>query len=249
MKKTIAILLSLILVSTAAAGCSKRGGSSSSEPEQDSSSDSRSGSSQSENAATAEAARHNAEIKSGDVHIIQFDEPDPGDKIAVLTTSEGDIRIRLFAEQVPKTVETFTKLVGEGHYNGQEFHTVVNGYKIQEGGAPGDVDYPKDGEFSLDLWNFRGAVALSGHGSDFLIVQASRPLNSEEDMKALNFPQKVIDKYMEVGGAPHQDWKNPVFGQVIEGMEIVDRIASLKTDETGTPESPVIITEITIETA
>lgn len=248
MKKILAILLLLLIISATAVGCSSRKGAGGTETDLPGT-ESTPSSNESENATATEAARNNAEIRAGDVHIIQFDDPDPGDKIAVLTTTEGEIRIRLFARQAPKTVDAFVKLVQAGHYNGQEFHTVINGYKIEEVGAPGDEKFPKQGEFSLDLWNFRGAVALTGNDSDFMIVQASQPLNSEEEMKALNFPQKVIDKYLEVGGAPHQDWKNPVFGQVFEGMEVVDRIASIKADDSGTPEEPIIITEVRIETA
>lgn len=194
----------------------------------------------------SEAAMHNAAIDARDVHIIQFDDPDEGDHIAVLETSQGEIRIRLFAEQASKTVEAFERLVREGHYNGQSFHTVVNGYKI-EGGGTGDANEFPEEEFSLDLWNFRGAVAVGNNGLDFLIVQAEESLNPISDLYDLNFPGAIIDKYADVGGAPHQDWKNTVFGQVISGMDTVDKIAGAKLSEEGKPAEPVIITKAEIE--
>lgn len=198
---------------------------------------------------TRAASDHNAEINPDDVHIIQFEDPDIGDKIAVFETTEGEIRVRLFASRAEKTVKTFIQLVESGYYNGQKFHTVVNGYKIEGGGTgAAAAELPKEPEFSLDLWNFRGAVALSNNGADFLIVQANQCLNPKEELESLKFPQKVIDKYLETGGAPHQDWKNPVFGAVVSGMETVDKIALSPVGEDGKPLDSVVITKVTIET-
>lgn len=196
---------------------------------------------------TDEAARHNKAIKPANVHIIQFDEPEEGDPVAVLTTTAGDIKIRLFPKQVPKTVEEFTRLVEVGHYNGQIFGVVVPGYKIEQTSPAGNAKFPEDGEFSLDLWNFSGAVSLANNGSDFIIVDAKQCLNPQSELEELNFPRAVIDRYLEVGGAPHQDWTNTVFGQVIEGMDIVDKIAGGKAGGDGKPVDPVVITEARIE--
>ncbi len=197
----------------------------------------------------AQAAEHNAAIDANNVQIIQFNDPDPGDKIALIKTSAGDIKVRLFGQLTPKTVETFVKLAGEGYYNGQQFTEIVEGYKIEGGGKADDNQYPEEKEFSLDLWNFRGAVALSNSGTNFMIVQANQCLNPKSELEALKFPQKIIERYEEVGGAPHQDWQNPVFGQVVEGMEIVDKISATKTSADGKPAEPVIISEIKIEVA
>ncbi|MCL2035547.1 MAG: peptidylprolyl isomerase [Oscillospiraceae bacterium] len=197
-----------------------------------------------------EAARNNAAISESSVKIIQFDEPRPGDLIAVINTTAGEIRARLFMEHAPKTVAAFTKLADGGFYNGQSFHTVVEGYKIECGvtGAD-DSPFPDEREFSLELWNFRGALSLTNNGADFMIVHAPRCLNPASELTELNFPGKVVDMYIDAGGAPHQDWENPVFGAVIEGMEVVDKIASLPTNEDGAPEEPAVITEIQIITA
>ncbi len=65
-------------------------------------------------------------------------------------------------------------------------------------------------------------------------------------MEEAAFPKKVIDKYKEIGGAPWLDGKNTVFGYVIDGMDIVEEIASVEVDENRVPVEDVIITQITI---
>lgn len=191
---------------------------------------------------SAEAAKHNEAIDPSMIHLIQFNDPDPGDEIAVISTTEGDIKVRLFKTQAPETVSAFIKLAEEGHYNGGKFTEAVDGYKIDGVGKSGEKVFP-EGEFSLELWNFRGAAAVSNNGSNFMIVTANYCLNPESELKEVNFPETVIEKYLDVGGAPHQDWKNTVFGQVIEGIEIAEKIAAAKDGE------PAAITEIKIDAA
>lgn len=189
----------------------------------------------------AEAAKHN-EVIDPAIRLIQFDDPDPGDEVAVISTTVGDIKVRLFKTQAPETVSAFTKLAEDGHYNGGEFTETVDGYKIDGAGKVGDNVFSED-EFSLELWNFRGAVAVSNNGSNFMIVTASHCLNPKSELEEVKFPAAVIEKYLDVGGAPHQDWRNPVFGQVIEGIEVADKIAANKDGETAA------ITGIKIEAA
>ena len=198
---------------------------------------------------TEEAAKNNAAISESSVRIIQLDEPRTGDLVAVINTTAGEIRVRLFKDHAPKTVAAFTKLAGDGFYNGQSFHTVVEGYKIECGvTGDGNSPFPDEREFSLELWNFRGAVSLANNGADFMIVQAPRCLNPMSELVELNFPGKVVDMYIDIGGAPHQDWENTVFGAVVSGMEAVDKIASLQSNEDGAPEEPAVITDIQIIT-
>lgn len=189
----------------------------------------------------AEAAKHNEAIDSA-IRLIQFDDPDHGDEIAVISTTEGDIKVRLFKTQAPETVSAFIKLAEDGHYNGGEFADAVDGYKIDGAGKAGDSVFPED-EFSLELWNFRGAVAVSNNGSNFMVVTANHCLNPKSELEEVKFPPVVIEKYLDVGGAPHQDWKNTVFGQVIEGIEVAEKIAAAKDGERAA------ITGIKIEAA
>lgn len=188
----------------------------------------------------AEAAKHNEAIDPVNIRLIQFDDPELGDKIAVISTTEGDIKVRLFNAQAPKTVSAFIKLAEEGRYNGGKFAESVDGYKIDGAGKADDLVFSED-EFSLDLWNFSGAVAVSNNGSNFMIITANYSLNSKSELEGLKFPEPVVKKYLDIGGAPHQDWKNTVFGQVIEGMEVADKISTIKDGE------PAEIIEIKIE--
>lgn len=219
----------------------------------------------------AEAEANNKAITDTDVNLVQFQPPKTGDKIAVMKTSEGTIRILLFPTQAPKTVENFIGLAEKGYYNGVTFHRVIENFMIQ-GGDPtgtgaggesiystgaGDKGYFED-EFSLDLWNFRGALSMANAGagtgtnaSQFFIVQNPQvPDATLEEMVKVGFPPSVVAKYEEVGGYPTLDAVHTVFGMVQDdGMDVVDKIARAKTDPANNkPLESIIIEEITIET-
>lgn len=86
------------------------------------------------------------------------------------------------------------------------------------------------------------------NGSQFFIVQAPT-LDSrlESQLAAAGYPQPIIDKYKENGGTPHLDFVHTVFGQVVEGMEVVDAIAGVETDQNDMPVQDVVIESITFE--
>lgn len=214
----------------------------------------------------SEAAENNAQLNEEDINLIQFQEPQAGDEIAVMQTSQGTIRIRLFREQAPKTVENFVVHANEGYYNGVTFHRVIEGFMIQGGdpdgtGRGGKSIYKNDAgeavsfedEFTTDLWNFRGALSMANagpntNGSQFFIVQSPELYGATPaDLEGAQFPKPVIEKYAENGGTPSLDWRHTVFGQVIEGMDIVDKIAGVETDAADKPLEPVIIENLTIE--
>jgi len=207
-----------------------------------------------------EAAAHNAALRDSDVRLIQFEEQRADAPIATIDTSAGRIRVVLYPEHAPKAVENFITHSRNGYYNGMSFSRVIRNFLIQSG-APNDGEpvsvfgEPFESEYSLDLWNFRGALVMVNSGahrpdtntSEFMIIQAGFVSESTiEAMKAAGYPQKVIDKYAEVGGVPGFDWRNTVFGMVIEGMNIVDTIAASETDAMNNPIRPVIISSITI---
>lgn len=266
--KQLAALFVACLALSVFAGCGDRGKESSEpEPQEDQTDVSRLDPS---TATEEEIAGHNAGIPSGEVGLIQFEAPAPGDKIAVIRTSEGTIRARLFEEQAPKAVTNFIGLAEQGYYNGIKFHRVIDNFMIQGGDPTGTgtggesiyqtEDNPRgqfDDEFSLDLWNFRGALSMANSGentntSQFFIVQKGYVSEKEaESMEKIQYPRKVLDKYREVGGASHLDWKHTVFGMVIDGMDVVDKIAALPVVDADAqnyqPVDPVIIENITIE--
>ncbi len=190
--------------------------------------------------------------------------PKSGDTLAALKTSVGEIKLRLFPTQAPKTVENFLTHSKNGYYNGLTFHRVINGFMLQGGdptgtGCGGESIWGKsfEDEFSSELHNIRGALSMANagpntNGSQFFIVQAaSLPEGMAEQMKELGekyFPAEAIAAYEAVGGTPWLDYHHTVFGQVYEGMEIVDKIAAVPTDASDKPLEAVIIEEITVET-
>lgn len=186
--------------------------------------------------------------------------PQEGDTLATIKTNMGDIKVRLFPDKAPKAVENFITHAKNGYYDNVIFHRVINDFMIQ-GGDPLGTGYggeskwgtPFEDEFSLDLRNYRGALSMANsgpntNGSQFFIVQnknmAAEMLSAMEQY-GFPFTEDVIDNYKN-GGTPHLDFVHTVFGQVYEGMDIVDKIADVKVDENDKPLEDVIIKSIEI---
>lgn len=179
---------------------------------------------------------------------------------ATIKTSLGEVRVQLFAKLAPKTVKNFVELAKKGYYNGVLFHRVIPDFMIQGGdptgtGRGGESIYGEafEDEFSDQLFNFNGALSMANagpntNGSQFFIVSASRvPANMLEQMKMVGYPQEIIDHYKETGGTPWLDHRHTVFGQVIPGMEIVEKISKVDRDGMDKPKEDVVMNEITIE--
>lgn len=191
----------------------------------------------------------------------QLDRPAKGDTIAVMHTSLGDIFIRLFPEQCPKTVENFTTHAKNGYYNGLKFHRVINDFMIQGGdprgnGTGGESIWGDsfEDEFDPALHNLRGALSMANagpntNGSQFFIVQAkSVDPRFISQMKRIpdSYPPEAVAGYEQVGGTPHLDFRHTVFGQVYDGMVVVDAIAAVKTGRNDMPLEDVTISTIDI---
>ena len=195
---------------------------------------------------------------------IQTAKPSAGDTAAVMHTSLGDIKIRLFGDKAPKTVENFVTHAKNGYYNGIIFHRVINDFMIQGGdplgtGTGGESIWGGsfEDEFTPELHNLRGALSMANagpntNGSQFFIVQAKTvPENMLEQMAELEdhgFPKDVTEAYRQLGGTPWLDFRHTVFGQVYEGMEVVDAIASVKFGAADKPLEDVVINSIDIIT-
>lgn len=176
---------------------------------------------------------------------IQLTEPVSGDTVAVMHTTLGDIKIKLFASKTPKTVENFTKHAENGYYNGLKFHRIIKDFMIQGGdplgnGTGGESIWGGkfEDEFDPELHNLRGALSMANagpntNGSQFFIVQAKEtPAQMLEQMKDLadnGFPPEITEAYAKMGGTPWLDFRHTVFGQVYEGMDVVDAIAEAET--------------------
>ncbi|MBP3627506.1 MAG: peptidylprolyl isomerase [Clostridia bacterium] len=193
----------------------------------------------------------------------QLSKPASGDTVAVMHTNMGDIKIKLFGEKAPKTVENFATHSKNGYYNGIIFHRVIKDFMIQGGdpqgtGMGGESIWGGsfEDEFDPELHNLRGALCMANagpgtNGSQFFIVQASAvPENMLEQMKDLadrGFPADITEAYAELGGTPWLDFRHSVFGQVYEGMDVVDAIANVKVGPADKPVEDVVINSIDIE--
>lgn len=192
----------------------------------------------------------------------QLSMPVSGDKIAIMTTNRGVIKFKLFEKECPKTVENFTTHAKNGYYEGIIFHRVINDFMIQGGdptgtGRGGESIWGRSfqDEFDINLHNLRGALSMANagpntNGSQFFIVQAgSVPENLLAQMEEIGermFPADTIEDYKKVGGTPWLDFKHSVFGQVYEGMDVVDAIASTRVDMLDKPFDDVVIEKIEI---
>ena len=145
---------------------------------------------------------------------------------ATMKTTEGTITFELFDEDAPKTVENFCKLAGDGFYDGLTFHRIIKDFMIQ-GGCPqgtgnGGPGYSFEDEFNSHKI-VRGALAMANagpntNGSQFFIVTAD--------------------------ACPWLDGKHTVFGQVTDGIDVVDRLDGVDTDGGDRPTEPVGIASI-----
>ena len=147
---------------------------------------------------------------------------------ATLHTNQGAITIDFFDDDAPKTVDNFRKLAADGFYDGLTFHRVISDFMIQ-GGCPqgtgtGGPGYTFEDEFN-DHKVVRGALAMANagpntNGSQFFIVT--------------------------VDAAPWLDGKHTVFGQVTDGMDVVDKLEGLPTDGRDRPKQPATIESLTV---
>jgi peptidyl-prolyl cis-trans isomerase B (cyclophilin B) len=142
-----------------------------------------------------------------------------------LTTNFGAITLQLDAEKAPKTVENFLAYVADGHYDNTIFHRVIKGFMIQGGGfGPGmkekDTRDPIDNEAANGLKNKRGAIAMARTGDP-------------HSATAQFFINLVDNDFLDFKAPSGQGWGYCVFGEVIEGMDVVDQIKGVRTGNKG----------------
>lgn len=178
--------------------------------------------------------------------------------LVVMNTNKGAIKIKLFKEQAPKTVENFITHAGNGYYDGIIFHRVIQDFMIQGGdptgtGMGGESIYGStfEDEFTMDLFNLRGALSMANagpgtNGSQFFIVQNGQAPASAAQLTDGGWPAEIAEAYEKMGGTPHLDQKHTVFGQVIEGMDVVDAIAAVEVGAQDKPVEDVVIESIDV---
>lgn len=187
----------------------------------------------------------------------------PKNQYVKISTAYGDCIIRLYNE-TPKHRDNFVKLTKAGFYNGTMFHRVIQNFMIQ-GGDPdsrdtsknkagkelgnGDVKYTVPAEFKDSLFHKRGVLAAArdnnpekaSSGCQFYIVEGKRFTDEDLDklitgrMQGRAIPASQREIYKTVGGVPHLDQGYTVYGEVVTGIDMVDRIAAVKKDPRDRP--------------
>jgi cyclophilin family peptidyl-prolyl cis-trans isomerase len=158
-----------------------------------------------------------------------------GNKKAIFETSKGKFTLELYEDKAPLTTGNFIKLVNKGFYNGLIFHRVIPQFMIQggcpEGTGTGGPGYTIKDEFHKDLSNVRGTIAMANRGP-----------NTGGSQWFINL---VDNCYLDFDKKPYSS-AHPVFGKVVEGMEIVDVISQVKIGRNDKPVQDIIIKKITI---
>ncbi len=205
-------------------------------------------------------------MQEEEIEFVQLNEKKEGQEIAVIETSKGTIKMVLFPNEAPKTVAQFKKLIQEGFYNDKEifikpdfkaFITGANDASGAKGKIATDDGKALQCEVTPNLWHFSGAVSVLGYeksrfsktllsDSRFFIVgdiDATNDMVSQ--MEEFKYPQRVINAYKEHGGLPQYTGAYTVFGQVYEGLEIVNEIINLTAnEETASPQDGTKIIKI-----
>ena len=201
----------------------------------------------------------------GNVKLNQLEGYREGNIKGKIKTNMGDMDIILFPEIAPKTVENFVTHAKKGYYDGIIFHRVIEDFMIQGGdplgtGMGGESIWgkPFEDEFDVNYRHFTGALSMANsgpntNGSQFFIVTAKNNVTKDiiDQMRKAGegngFPEEVVNAYEKVGGTYHLDGRHTVFGQVVAGQEIAEKISKVEKNAQDKPLNDVIIEKIEIE--
>lgn len=197
----------------------------------------------------------------------QMSLPKDGETIAIMHVKDfGDIKFKFFEDIAPKAVENFLTHAKDGYYDGLTFHRIINEFMIQGGdplgnGTGGESIWGKGfgPELNYELVPYKGSLCMAmsslpnSIGSQFFITQANYSANMESAMVNAGYPEGLIEQYKNYGGYLTLYLQYTVFGQVFEGMDIVDKIAAVETEisdsnEKSKPVNDVIIESINVTT-
>ncbi|WP_303823603.1 peptidylprolyl isomerase [Ruminococcus flavefaciens] len=204
-------------------------------------------------------------LTAENVDIANFTAPQKGDTIISMKIKDyGTVKFRLFPEYAEKGVENFVELAKKGYYDGLKFHRVINEFMIQGGDPKGDGTGGEsiwggkfDGGTDPHLIHVAGALAYansgstSTDGSQFYVVTGTVPTEQNFDDYAAGgyaFSDNAKALYTKVGGAPWLDGNYTVFGQVIDGLDIIFKIQNVAVDaQSSMPYKDVIMESVTVE--
>lgn len=226
---------------------------------------------------TSEMQREEPSLSKTAKKLTQFAMLKKGDLIAEIKVKDyGSLKIKLFPKQAPKAVENFVTHSKNGYYDGLSFHRILDNFMIQGGdpegtGAGGESIWgtPFEDEFTDELNPYRGALCMANsgkntNGSQFFIVQADETeVKRLQDLVmeryklslidyvwqgyATTITQEELNSYLTYGGTPWLTRHHTVFGQLIEGFDVLDAIAETRlADSAGIPEQAIIIETIQI---
>lgn len=166
-------------------------------------------------------------------------EAEGGNPVVIMSTSKGDIKIELYKDKAPITVENFLAYANDGFYNGTIFHRVIPNFMIQGGGFTPDLNQkptkpPIKNEAKNGLKNERGTLAMA----------RTQVVDSATSQFFINL---VDNSFLDNG---IRDYGYAVFGKVIDGMDVVDKIAAVETSSKGmygdVPQENVVITSVKV---
>jgi peptidyl-prolyl cis-trans isomerase B (cyclophilin B) len=191
----------------------------------------------------------------------------------LMETSEGNIRIQLYNE-TPKHRDNFLQLVKAHYYDSLTFHRVIKDFMVQ--GGKRDANSPNapnkqhltpstqtiEAEFRTpQLFHKRGALAAAREGDDvnperrssptqFYFVwgrkYSERAMEFTENRLNLQLTPEQREAYMTIGGTPHLDGTYTVFGEIVEGLDVVERMQAAATDDADRPLQPIYILRATV---
>jgi cyclophilin family peptidyl-prolyl cis-trans isomerase len=196
--------------------------------------------------------------------LLKFGRENP-ETVVLVKTGMGNIKLKLLAE-TPLHRANFIRLVKMGFYNGTVFHRVIKGHMVQGGDSRTkkmDIgEYGVPTEVNPAFVHVRGAVAMARYDDEFnptkassadnfYIVQGSlvskADLEENEKRNGIKYTPSQLKEYLTKGGVPSLDMKYTVFGEVLEGMEVVDKIARVPVDTQDWPSKEIFMTVEVVE--
>ncbi|MDE6833578.1 MAG: peptidylprolyl isomerase [Ruminococcus sp.] len=193
------------------------------------------------------------------MELVQLDGVKNGDPIAIFETTLGEIRFVLYPEYSPEAVANFTELVNSGYYDGTYFYNSESGVYSSAGSKQKDGSYPKGDkherikrELNQDLWTFKGAVCCATTdfernfkemligGGTYYCGSRLNFLNTieftdelKEQFRASDTDNALVEAFIENGGIPNFSQQMTVIGQVYQGLDIIEKLASLNATDNG----------------
>lgn len=174
------------------------------------------------------------------------------EELVMISTDKGDMIVKLY-NNTPKHRDNFLKLVKENNYNGSRFHRIIENFMIQGGKIDG-VNHTLPAEIKPGLYHKKGALVAArmpdqvnpekrSSGSQFYLVEGKvyneKQLERIEKSKDFSYTEEQIKTYTSIGGLPNLDGEYTVFGEVLMGLQILERISKVKTDKNDRPVNPV----------